>query len=46
MATIFTRVLNGEIPGHILYQDDICFAFLTIEPQAPGHTLIVPVEEI
>lgn len=46
MPTLFTRIINGEIPGRFVYRDDRCVAFLTIAPLKPGHTLVVPVEEI
>ncbi len=46
MPTIFTRVINGELPGRFVYRDDVCVAFLTIEPLAHGHTLVVPIEEV
>lgn len=46
MPTLFTRIINGEIPGRFVWRDDRCVAFLTIAPMAPGHTLVVPIEEI
>jgi histidine triad (HIT) family protein len=46
MATLFTRIINGELPGRFVYRDDRCAAFLTIEPLSPGHTLVVPIEEV
>ena len=46
MASLFTRIIRGEIPGHFVYKDVICVAFLTINPIATGHTLVVPIEEI
>lgn len=46
MSTVFTKIINGEIPGRFVYRDDTVAAFLTIEPVAYGHTLIVPVEEV
>ncbi len=46
MTTIFTRIINGEIPGRFVWRDDAVVAFLTIEPMAPGHTLVVPRAEI
>lgn len=46
MSTVFSKIISGEIPGRIVYQDDTVAAFLTIEPVAYGHTLVVPVEEI
>lgn len=46
MATIFTRIIDGELPGRFVHRDDICVAFLTIEPLTPGHTLVVPIAEV
>ena len=46
MASIFTMIINGDIPGHFVYRDDTCAAFLSIEPLTEGHTLVVPIEEI
>ena len=46
MASIFTMIINGDIPGHFVYRDDVCVAFLSIEPLTEGHTLIVPIEEV
>ena len=46
MPTLFTRIIEGELPGRFVYRDDQCVAFLTIEPLSPGHTLVVPIEEI
>jgi histidine triad (HIT) family protein len=46
MASIFTMIINGEIPGHFVYRDDECVAFLSIEPLTEGHTLIVPIAEV
>ena len=46
MATVFTKIINGEIPGRFVYQDDEIVAFLTIEPMTPGHTLVVPRAEV
>lgn len=45
MATIFTRIIRGEIPSHRVYEDDQTCAFLDINPARPGHTLVVPREE-
>jgi histidine triad (HIT) family protein len=44
--TLFSRIINGEIPGEIVYQDEHCFAIRDIAPQAPTHILIVPRQEI
>jgi histidine triad (HIT) family protein len=46
MTSVFTKILDGEIPGRFVYRDDISAAFLTIAPITPGHTLVVPVAEV
>lgn len=46
MPTIFTRIIEGEIPGTFVWKDDDCVAFLSINPMAFGHTLVVPRREI
>lgn len=46
MATLFTKIINREIPGDIVYEDDHVVAFRDIEPQAPVHIIIVPRTEI
>lgn len=46
MASIFTRIINREIPGHILAEDDRHIAFLDINPLSMGHTLVVPKVEV
>jgi histidine triad (HIT) family protein len=46
MPTIFTRIINGEIPGTFVWRDDLCVAFMSINPLAFGHTLVVPIDEI
>ncbi len=46
MATLFTKIINGDIPGRFVWKDDRCVAFLTIEPLRPGHALVVPREEV
>lgn len=46
MATLFTKIRNGEIPGEILYEDDHVFAIRDISPQAPVHILIITKTEI
>lgn len=46
MATLFTKIINREIPGDIVYEDDHCVAFRDIEPKAPVHILIVPRQEV
>ncbi|HKU34630.1 MAG TPA: HIT family protein [Paenarthrobacter sp.] len=46
MSTLFTRIINGEIPGRFVWKDPDVVAFLTIAPITPGHTLVVPREEV
>ena len=46
MATLFTRIIDGDIPGRFVWRDDRAVAFLTIAPMTPGHTLVVPVAEV
>lgn len=45
MATIFTRIINGEIPSYKVAEDENFFAFLDINPLMKGHTLVVPKQE-
>ena len=46
MATVFTRIINGELPGRFVYTDDLVVAFLSIMPLTEGHTLVVPRQEV
>ena len=46
MASIFTQIMAGHIPGHFVYQDDCVVAILTIEPISAGHVLVIPREPI
>ena len=46
MATIFSRIVAGEIPSHKVAEDDEFFAFLDINPVALGHTLVIPKKEV
>jgi diadenosine tetraphosphate (Ap4A) HIT family hydrolase len=46
MASVFTKIINGELPGRFVYEDDDIVAFLTIQPMTQGHTLVVPRAEI
>lgn len=46
MPSIFTRIINREIPGHIVAEDEAHFAFLDINPLVMGHTLVVPKREV
>ncbi len=45
MASIFTRIISGEIPSYKIAENESCFAFLDISPLAKGHTLVVPKKE-
>ena len=42
MDCLFCKIINGEIPSTKVYEDEVCFAFLDINPQAPVHCLIIP----
>lgn len=46
MASIFTRIVNGEIPAHKILEDETYLAFLDLKPVNPGHTLVIPKQEI
>ena len=46
MPTIFTKIINREIPAEIVYEDDLALAFRDISPQAPTHVLVIPKKEI
>ena len=46
MASIFTKIINGEIPSYKIAEDDNYFAFLDINPNAKGHTLCIPKKEV
>jgi histidine triad (HIT) family protein len=46
MPTIFSRIIDGELPGTFVWRDDVCVAFLSIAPLRPGHTLVVPRAEV
>ncbi|MFQ5948613.1 MAG: HIT family protein [Acidimicrobiia bacterium] len=46
MPTIFSRIVSGEIPAYKVYEDDRHLAFLDIQPIQPGHTLVIPKQEI
>jgi histidine triad (HIT) family protein len=46
MTTIFSRIIAGEIPGTFVHRDDRCVAFMSINPLARGHALVVPIEEV
>lgn len=46
MASIFTRIIEGELPGRFVWRDERAVALLTIQPLKPGHTLVVPTQEV
>ena len=46
MATVFSKIVAGEIPCHKIAEDSEFFAFLDIHPVATGHTLVIPKEEV
>jgi histidine triad (HIT) family protein len=46
VASIFTRIIEGELPARFVHRDDRCVAFLSIAPLQPGHTLVVPIDEV
>lgn len=46
MSSVFTKIIDGDLPGRFVYRDDKVAAFLSIEPIRYGHVLVVPVEEV
>jgi len=46
MSSIFTKIINGELPSHKIYEDDQFYAMLDINPNAKGHTLCIPKLEV
>lgn len=46
VATVFSRIINGELPGHFVWRDERCVAFLSHAPLRAGHTLVVPRVEV
>ncbi|MFW2382651.1 MAG: HIT family protein [Acidimicrobiales bacterium] len=46
MATIFTKIINGEIPGRFVWSDDVCIGMLDIRPLHHGHVLVIPRVEV
>ena len=46
MPTIFTRIIDGELPGSFVWRDDRAVGFMSINPLAPGHVLVVPTLEV
>lgn len=46
MSTIFTKIIDRDIPGRFVYEDEVCVVFMTIEPLTEGHCLVVPRKEV
>ncbi len=46
MPSVFTKIIAGDLPGHFLWKDEVSVAFLSINPIASGHTLVVPKLEV
>jgi len=46
MATVFTRIIEGDLPGTFVHRDDRCAVFMSINPLATGHCLVVPTREV
>ncbi|MEO8085566.1 MAG: HIT family protein [Bacteroidota bacterium] len=46
MATIFSKIISGEIPSYKIAETNSCYAFLDVSPLAKGHTLVVPKQEV
>lgn len=46
MSTIFSRIIDGDIPGTFVWRDEHCVVFMSINPMAHGHALVVPIEEV
>jgi histidine triad (HIT) family protein len=46
LATIFSRIIEGELPARFVWKDDSCVSFLSINPLRPGHALVVPRQEV
>jgi len=44
--SIFTKIINGDIPAHKIYEDELTLAFLDIHPVQPGHVLVIPKQQI
>lgn len=46
MTSVFSMIINGDLPGRFVWRDDRVVVFLTINPVTPGHVLVVPIEEV
>ena len=46
MSSVFTKIIDGELPGPFVWKDETCVSFLSINPVSAGHTLVIPILEI
>jgi histidine triad (HIT) family protein len=46
MASVFTKIINGELPSYKIYEDDLTLSFLALDQVNPGHVLVIPKEEV
>ena len=46
MSTVFTKIIDGALPGRFVWSDDVAVGFLSVNPLGPGHTLVVPRAEV
>jgi histidine triad (HIT) family protein len=46
VSTVFSLIIKGDIPGTFVYRDELCVAFMSINPITDGHVLVVPIEEV
>jgi len=46
MPSVFSLIINGDLPGHFVWTDDVCVSFLSINPITDGHALVVPHQEV
>ncbi len=46
MSSVFTKIIDGELPGHFVWRDETCVSFLSINPVSNGHALVIPILEI
>src|SRR5690606_4802212 len=46
MASIFSKIRAGELPGHFVWKDELCFCIMTIQPIRSGHAIVIPNEEV
>jgi diadenosine tetraphosphate (Ap4A) HIT family hydrolase len=46
MASVFSQIMAGDLPGQFVYEDELCVAIMTIQPVKPGHVLVIPRQEV